>query len=348
MDRTVKSPEFWTRRDSVLSAVLAPLGGVYDVCAQARAALTPPRTAPVPVVCVGSALVGGAGKTPCAIALLSRLRTAGIDAYAVSRGYGGRARGPLQVDTGSRSVDAVGDEPLLLARVAPTWVARDKVAAVQAAADDGARVVVLDDGLQNPTLKKDLSVLVIDSSIGIGNGRIFPAGPLREPLSRALDRVHAAIVLDGAGTGETGGWPETIGRFRASLPVHPARLVPTATALPALERPVFAFAGIGYPAKFFSMLRGMGCDLAGAVAFPDHHRYTPEDVMEITEAATVMGARPVTTAKDAVRLPEYARRMVDVVDVVVEFQDEAAIDGLLRPLTRAVTGHAGEPEPCPS
>lgn len=344
----MKSPEFWTREDSILSAVLAPLGGIYDACAQARAALTSPQTAPVPVVCVGSVLVGGAGKTPCAIALLSRLRAAGIDAHAVSRGYGGRATGPCRVDAESGSVDAVGDEPLLLARVAPTWVARDKIAAVRAAVDDGARMVVLDDGLQNPTLKKDLSVLVIDSSIGIGNGRIFPAGPLRELFSQALDRVHAAIVLDGAGTGETGVWPEVIGRFRASLPVHRARLVPAETALPVLERPVFAFAGIGYPAKFFSMLRGMGCDLVGALAFPDHHRYTFKEVMRIVEMTIGTGARPVTTAKDAVRLPEDTRKMVDVVDVVVEFEDEAAIDELLRPLAPAATGYAGESEPCPS
>ena len=348
MDRAVKPPEFWEREDSILPAILAPLGGVYDACARARAALASPRGAPVPVVCVGNVLVGGAGKTPCAIALLSRLRAAGIDAHAVSRGYGGRAAGPLRVDAGSRSADAVGDEPLLLARVAPTWVARDKAAAVRAAANDGARMVVLDDGLQNPTLKKDLSVLVIDSSIGIGNGRVLPAGPLREPLPRALDRVHAAIVLDGGGAGETGGWPEAIGRLRGSLPVHCARLVPTETALPALERPVLAFAGIGYPAKFFSMLRGMGCDLAGAVAFPDHYRYTPEDVMGIVEAAAARGARPVTTAKDAVRLPEDAREMVDVIEVVVEFQDESAIDGLLRPLAQAALDRAGEPEPCPS
>ncbi len=337
MDRTVKPPEFWERADSMLPAILAPLGGVYDACARIRTALTSPRSVPVPVLCVGNAVVGGAGKTPCAIALLSRLRAAGVDAHAVSRGYGGRVTGPHRVDAESQSADEVGDEPLLLARAAPTWVARDKVAAARAAADAGARAVVLDDGLQNPTLKKDLSILVVDSSGGIGNGRVVPAGPLREPLSRALHRVHAAVVLDGAGAGDVGGWPERIGRLDDSMPVHRARLVPTATALPLLERPVLAFAGLGRPAKFFSLLYGMGCDLVDTIAFPDHHRYTPEDIMGILEAAAAGHARPVTTAKDAVRLPEDARDMVDIIEVVVEFEDEAAIDGLLRPVVRAAS-----------
>ena len=346
MDRTLKSPEFWERTDSILPTILAPLGGVYDACARVRTALTSPQSAPVPVVCVGNAVVGGAGKTPCAMALLSRLRAAGIDAQAISRGYGGRTTGPHRVDAGSQSAEEVGDEPLLLARVAPTWVARDRAAAARAAADDGARVVVLDDGLQNPALKKDLSVLVIDSSFGIGNGRVIPAGPLREPLTRALDRVHAAIVLDGTGAGETGGWPEMIGRLHETMPVHCARLVPTATALSLLERPVLAFAGLGHPAKFFSLLHGMGCDLVGTIAFPDHHRYTPEDIMGVVEAAAAGRARPVTTAKDAVRLPEDARVMVDVIEVIVEFQDESGIDRLLQPVVQAAAGQTGEPGTC--
>ena len=234
----------------------------------------------------------------------------------------------------------MGDEPLLLAQIAPTWVARDKVAAARSATDAGAGVVVLDDGFQNPALKKDLSFLVIDALMGIGNGRVLPAGPLREPFARALERTDVVVVLDGTGSGGDGGWPETINRLRKGLPVLRARLVPTADALPLLERPVIAFAGLGHPAKFFSLLQALGCDLVGTYAFPDHYRYTPDDVMRIVEEAAGKGARPVTTAKDAVRLPEEARPMVDVVPVTVEFEDEAGIDSFLEPVVQAASVEA--------
>ena len=331
----MRAPGFWARTDSILPSLLAPLSSVYNACTRARSALTSPQSAPVPVICVGNAVVGGAGKTPCTIALLSRLRDAGVDAHAISRGYGGRITGPHRVDSASDIAADVGDEPLLLAQAGPTWVSRDKVAAAQAATDAGAQAVVLDDGLQNPTLKKDLSLLVIDASNGIGNGQVLPAGPLREPLERALERVDAAIVMDGAGTGEDGGWPDTIGDLREELPVFRARLAPVAAALRSLEHPVVAFAGLGHPEKFFSLLYGMGCDLVGTYPFPDHHRYSPDDVMQIVETAAAKGARAVTTAKDAVRLPPEAQDMVDVIDVVVEFQDEAGIDALLRPIVQA-------------
>jgi tetraacyldisaccharide 4'-kinase len=332
VDRIVRAPGFWARTDSILPSILAPLSGIYDVCAQARSALTSPQSASVPVICVGNAVVGGAGKTPCTIALLSRLRDAGVDAHAISRGYRGRIAGPHRVDSATDTAADVGDEPLLLAQAGPTWVSRDKIAAARSAAAAGAQVVVLDDGLQNPTLKKDLSWLVMDASSGIGNGRLLPAGPLREPLERALGRVDAAIVLDGAGTGRDGGWPDTIDRLRGNLPVFRARLVPVAAALRSLEHPVVAFSGLGHPEKFFSLLYEMGCDLVGTYPFPDHHRYSPNDVMQIVETAAAKGARAVTTAKDAVRLPQEAQDMVDVIDVVVEFQDEAGIDALLQPI----------------
>ena len=336
MDRTVRAPRFWSQTDSILPSILAPLSGVYDACARARAALTSPQNASIPVVCVGNAVVGGAGKTPCTIALLSRLRAADVDAHAISRGYGGHVAGPHRVDRATDTAADVGDEPLLLAQAGPTWVSRDKVAAARSAAEAGAQVVVLDDGLQNPTLKKDLSLLVVDASSGTGNGRLLPAGPLREPLERALGRVAAAIVLDGAGTGKDGGWPDTINSLRDGLPVFSARLVPVVAALQSLEHPVVAFAGLGHPEKFFSLLYGMGCDLVGTYPFPDHHRYSPNDIMQIVEAAAAKGARTVTTAKDAVRLPQEAQDMVDVIDVVVEFQDEAGVDALLQPIVQAI------------
>tara|TARA_A100001037_G_scaffold272715_1_gene269082 strand:+ start:49 stop:1047 length:999 start_codon:yes stop_codon:yes gene_type:complete len=331
----MKAPEFWSNDNSILPTILTPIGGIYDACARARTAFSTANKAPLPVICVGNVVVGGAGKTPCTMALLTRLRAAGVDSHAISRGYGGRVTGPVRVDPATHRARDVGDEPLLLATVAPTWVASDRFAATRQAAEAGARLVVLDDGLQNPTLEKDLSLLVIDPTNGVGNGRILPAGPLREPLARALDRVQAVIVLDGAATGQDGGWPQTIDRLHPGLPVFRARLTPEMEAVRLLEQPVIAFAGLGRPEKFFSLLHGMGCDLAGTYAFADHHRYSPDEIMKIVEEATSKGARPVTTAKDAVRLPVEAAGMVDVIHVVVEFEDEAGIDALLHPFLKS-------------
>lgn len=334
----MRAPEFWSRRDSLLPLLLAPLSALYDIGSQARMALTSPREAPIPIVCVGNAVVGGAGKTPCAMALVARLRALGADAHCVSRGYGGCLTGPTRVDLSSHSSDETGDEPLLLARAAPTWVAKDKYAGARAAAEAGADVVVLDDGLQNPTLKKDLSCLVIDALSGVGNGRVLPAGPLREPLQRALSRVEAAIVLDGTGSGDDGGWPELLDRINENVPVFRAQLVPTVETLFLTERPVVAFAGLGNPDKFFALLRNMGCDVVETHAFPDHHRFTPDELMHLVERAAAQNARPVTTAKDAVRLPDEARTMIDVAEVVVEFENAPGIDSLLKSVVHKAPG----------
>ena len=332
----MKAPHFWSNADSILSRILSPVGNIYDTCSRVRVALSSPEKAPIPAICVGNVVVGGAGKTPCTIALLTRLRAAGINAHAISRGYGGRLNGPISVDLATHRAYDVGDEPLLLAAIAPTWVSRNKATAVRRAAEAGARLVVLDDGLQNPTLEKDLSFLVIDPSNGIGNGRIVPAGPLREPLTRALGRVQAVIVLDGDGTGQDGNWPQIINQLRPRLPVIRARLTLEMEAVRLLEQPIIAFAGLGRPEKFFSLLNGIGCDLVGKYAFADHYRYSPDEIMRIVEEAAVKGARPVTTAKDAARLPTEAAGMVDVVHVAVEFEDEAGIDSVLQPVLKSL------------
>ena len=330
----MKAPEFWSHTDSILSRILSPVSDIYDACSQTRMAFSSSEKVPIPTICIGNAVVGGAGKTPCALALLTRLRAAGVNAHAISRGYGGRLTGPVPVDPTTHCARDVGDEPLLLAAAAPTWVSRDKVSAAHHAAEAGAHLVVLDDGLQNPTLEKDLSFLVIDPSSGIGNGRILPAGPLREPLTRALGRVNAVIVLDGTGTGQDGNWPQIINKLRPGLPVVRARLAPELEAARLLEQPVIAFAGLGRPEKFFSFLNSINCDLVGKYAFADHHRYSVDEIMSIIEEAATKGARPVTTAKDATRLPPEAIDMVEVIHVVVEFEDEAKIDAVLHPVLK--------------
>jgi tetraacyldisaccharide 4'-kinase len=301
-----RSPEFW-RRDGALSRLLSPLSLLWTACGRARFALARPYRAPVPVVCVGNIVAGGAGKTPVVLDLARRL-----DAHVVTRGYGGRLQGPVRV--ADHDYREVGDEPLLLACIAPTWVARDRAAGIRAAVAAGARTVVLDDGFQNPSFAKDLSLLVVD---GLGNGRVIPAGPLREPLADALARAQALVLMGG--------------EIAASGPVLRARLEPV-DADDFAGRKVVAFAGIGRPEKFFATLERCGATLVEARGFPDHHPYRDAELRPLARAAEAAGAKLATTAKDAVRLPPALRAAVRVLEVRVAWEDEAALASLLRSL----------------
>jgi tetraacyldisaccharide 4'-kinase len=321
----LRAPEFWQRPGSPVGALLAPLGAVYDTVGQLRAALSHPVKLDRPVLCVGNLTSGGAGKTPTALALAAWFRVRGRQPHFLTRGYGGREAGPVRVDPKRHDFQAVGDEPLLLAAAGPTWVARDRPAGARAAVAAGADLVIMDDGLQNPSLAKDLSLLVIDGGFGFGNGRVIPAGPLRETVAHGLARVQAAVLIgeDAQGLGAT------LGR---RMPVLAARLVPDAAARRLAGRRVLAFAGIGRPQKFFATLEALGCNLVDRVGFTDHHAYGPDEIMRIVELAAETDAVPVTTEKDLMRFPAGARPMVTAVRVTLEWRDEAALERLLRPL----------------
>jgi len=321
----LRAPEFWHRRESVLAALLAPLGELYGTAGRLRTRFAHPARLARPVVCVGNLTAGGAGKTPVALALARALRLRGMAPHFLTRGYGGSMAGPLRVDPAKHGFREVGDEALLLAAEAPSWVARDRPAGGRRAVAAGADLVIMDDGLQNPSLVKDLSLLVIDGGYGLGNGRVMPAGPLREPLAEALLRV-AAVVLVGA---DACGMAE---RFEAHLPLLKAELVPDARARELAGKKVLAFAGIGRPAKFFATLEALGCRLAAASAFADHHAYSPDDIMRLVEAAAAAGAELVTTEKDLVRFPPEARGMARAVRVELAWQNPAALAELLAPL----------------
>lgn len=274
----------------------------------------------MPVVCVGNAVAGGAGKTPVVLSLAARLRRRGRSVHILSRGYGGSVAGPLRVDPARHGAAEIGDEPLLLAEMAPTWVARDRVAGGRAALADGAALLLLDDGFQNPRLVKDLSLLVIDGSYGFGNGRILPAGPLREALAAGLVRADAAVLMgeDRAGIAA---------RLRGK-PLLRARLVPDAAERFA-GKPVIAFAGIGRPAKFFDTLEGTGAHIVARHGFADHHRYGEAELSRLAAEADASGAALVTTAKDAARLQPGWRARIDVLKVAVLWENEAMLDRLL-------------------
>ena len=310
----MRAPDFWRAgARNPLPALLAPLSLLWRIGATLKRA-TPTKVGAT-VISIGNLVVGGAGKTPTALALGARLRQRGHAVHFITRGYGGREAGPLCVDPERHTAGDVGDEPLLLAAVAPTWVARDRLAGARAAIAAGAGVLILDDAHQNFRLHKDLSLLVVDVAYGFGNGRVLPAGPLRETIADGLARADVMIVI-GDGVVATGTLPR----------VH-ATLTPTNDAL--RHRRVFAFAGIGRPEKFFATLAELQCDIAGTRTYPDHYAFTPDEIMRLAETASALGALLVTTEKDQVRLPPEARRMVTTLPVTLAFHDTTMLDHLL-------------------
>ena len=298
--------------------LLTPLAALYAAGAARRQRRARPARIAAQVICVGNLTLGGVGKTPITAAIRDRLVARGLRAASLSRGYGGRLRGPLRVRADHHRAGDVGDEPLLLAQSGEAWIGRDRVLAARDMSLSGVQVVVMDDGHQNPTLAKDLSLVVLDTSDPVGNGHVFPKGPLREPLSAGLARADA-IVLMGEGPA-----PSLLDGFDG--PILRAELAPTAQAPGG---PLVAFAGIGRPQKVFDSLLAAGADLAESVPFPDHHPYRPGDLAYLQRLAAARGARLITTEKDHVRLPPAIRPDVLTWPVKAVFQSPETLEALL-------------------
>jgi tetraacyldisaccharide 4'-kinase len=325
----MRDPAFWWAKSSTAAALLTPLAACYGLVA-ARRMTRPGRKAPVPVICVGNFTLGGAGKTPTAIAIARLLLQSGHRPFFLSRGYGGRVAGPVRVEH-QRAIE-VGDEPLLLGRVAPTIVARDRSAGALAAAGGGADVIVMDDGLQNPSVDKDLAIAVVDGRRGIGNGRIFPAGPLRASLEAQLDHVDAVLLV---GSADRAAERAIDAAQRRGLPVLNSELRPAPDAVAALAgKRVLAFAGIAYPDKFFATLEAHGIPATVRKSFPDHHRYTAQEMAALTARACQDDLTLVTTEKDMARMSgdpvaaDLVARLA-ALPVTLTFRDAAAVRAML-------------------
>jgi tetraacyldisaccharide 4'-kinase len=326
----VRAPEFW-EHGGAAATLFQPLAALNTVAGVVRRALSSPWRAPVPVICIGNLVAGGAGKTPVTLSLAARLSKEGRRPHIVTRGYRGRLAGPVAVDPARHEATDVGDEALLLARAAPSWVARDRVAGAQAAIKAGADLILLDDGFQNPTIAKDLSLLVVDGGYGFGNHRVIPAGPLREPIARGLARADAVVILGADTTGSAAA-------IAHRLPVLHGRVVPR-NADDLKGRKVVAFAGIGRPAKFYATLQELGAEIIARHDFPDHHSYRAAEARRLIAVARDAGALPVTTAKDAVRLPPETRGEVRVLDVEIEWSEPDALIELTRRAVLSATRH---------
>lgn len=332
----LSTPRWWYSRNRsarhgampMTRALLTPASWIWAAATARRIARTVPADPGAPVICVGNLTVGGAGKTPVVRAIAERLRTRGRAVHLLSRGYGGRLAGPVRVDPARHTAADVGDEPLMLARDFPVWVARDRAAGATAAAQAGAQVIVMDDGHQNPSVRKALSLVVVDGETRgddwpFGDGRVFPAGPMREPLAVGLARADAVLILLPDDLPQAD--PELVATL-AGPPVLTAHLRPAAPPPPG---PQVGFAGVGKPWKVERALQAAGCDLRDFIPFADHAPYDDGKLRFVADRAAAFGAGLVTTEKDWARLPDAWRARVTPWPVAAVFDDPEALDALL-------------------
>jgi len=322
----MREPGFWHGPASLNSHLLKPLAALYGAVA-ARRLQRKGLHAGIPVLCVGNYHVGGAGKTPTVLALAKLLRDLGETPVVLSRGYGGELRGPVRVDPARHAASDVGDEPVMLAGALPVVVSRKRAEGVPLARAQGATVILMDDGFQSPAIVKDASLIVIDSERGLGNGRVFPAGPLRAPLRPQLARTDGLIIV-GNGNSAEGVAAEIATRGK---PVLRAHLKPDEAQVASLRgKRVLAFAGIGDPTRFFNTLRSSGIQVAAQRAFADHHPYSQAEIEDLIAEARRDGLTLVTTEKDLARLrhggslPVWASEIVPFA-VTLKFDDAALL-----------------------
>ena len=334
---TRKAPSFWWRPHGGLATLaLWPAARIWSMASAWRMMRPPTYRPPVPVICVGNFVVGGAGKTPTAIALARIARGRGLKPGLLASGYGGREAGPLLVDPSLHNADRVGDEPLLLAAAGPTVVASDRAAGARRLVEEGVDLIIMDDGFQNPSIAKDLSVVVVDAAVGIGNGCVLPAGPLRAPLALQLRRTDVLLVIGEGAAAE----PLVRAAARSGRGTLRGHLRPTKVR-EWRKHPILAFAGIGRPEKFFATLAEAHAPVSRTVSFSDHHRYTDAEAAELLAAAEAKNLRLVTTEKDLVRLAGRdgaagkLHEKAEALQVMLEFENMTAIGETIDAAVRA-------------
>lgn len=327
---TLKTPSFWYRpqgsKAPAVEKLLVPVSAIYKLFYDVHHVLKRPYKAPVPVICIGNLVAGGTGKTPTSLALLETLKARGLaknPAFLI-RGYGGAEMGPLAVSPRTHTAWDVGDEALILAQGAPTYVGGDRAASAQMAADNGADMLIMDDGLQNPGIHKDVRLVVVNGDMGFGNERLLPAGPLRQPLDDDFSMTDGMILIGEDRRGALERLPEGTPLIRAHLQPKPAVDLDKDT-------PYLAFAGLGYPDKFFRYLKEtLGANVVASVPFSDHHPYEASDMRALHEQAQSLGARLITTEKDYLRLPHLENIPVETLPVEMRWDNEEALVELIQ------------------
>lgn len=304
----MKTPKYW-QSNSLISKILSPIGLLYGSLTQLRLKLKTSPRASVPVICVGNITAGGTGKTPVSLSLAKMLETEMFHPFFVTRGYGGKLQNVI-VNNTKHTPHEVGDEPLLLSKQAPVVVNADRYQGAQLAIKEGADIIIMDDGFQNPSLYKDVSFLVFDGHYGIGNGKIIPAGPLRETFADGIKRADSLIIL---------GKDKHNLAQRSRLPVFFAH---TEAAQTTISNPnILAFAGIGHPQKFYHTLTTYGFNVVETVDFPDHHFYSHQELQKLVERAQQINAEIYTTSKDFVKIPPSMQKYINVLEISVIWDD---------------------------
>lgn len=303
----MKAPTFWYQQPSVYSKLLMPAAWTYERIERMVRSLKKDVKLPIPIISVGNIVCGGSGKTPTAITIAKILSQSGSSVHFVTRGYKGKKQGPHKVNLSLDSYKDVGDEPLLLAGQNPTWVAKKKTMGALKSIENGADIIILDDGHQTTGLYKDLSFVVVDLNQKFGNRCVVPAGPLRESLEKGLERADAII-----GIGQ--------GNISCTKPLFTAQIRPKAPSIP--KKQCVAFCGLGFPDKFYTTLADLGLELKEKVSFPDHYSYKDLDLLKLSEIAEKNDAILITTRKDYVKIPSSWQKNVYVLDITVQFDDE--------------------------
>jgi tetraacyldisaccharide 4'-kinase len=326
----MKTPKFWyaQKKNSLCSILLMPFAGLYERAAHMHRANSNPLPVTAPVICLGNLVAGGSGKTPTAISLMKLLRDSNffLSPCFVTRGYGGKIKGPERVDDTNSAV-FWGDEALLLARTATTYVSANRYEGAEAAIFNGADAIILDDGLQNYDLQKDISFAVMDGRMGFGNEKVIPAGPLRQPIEDGIERTDAFILIGEDTRGVLTRIPPDKPVFRASIKVRDTIDLPNV--------PYIAFCGIGFPEKFRDTINELKIDCVGFHAYPDHYSFTIDDMGKLVDEALTKKARLLTTEKDFVRLPDFAKKaLIDVLPIEIVFEDNESILNFIRSLIR--------------
>lgn len=318
----MQAPRFWYgARPNAVAHALRPISTLYAAGTAHKLAIGARAKLGIPVVCVGNLTAGGTGKTPTVIALWEILAGLGANPHILSRGYGGTLTKTTRVYPARHSAAECGDEPLLLSAFAPVWVGQDRLQSAKLAIAAGADILILDDGFQNASLAYDLSLIVVDAARGFGNGLVIPAGPLREPIATGLARADFVLSIGEAGQ------QASFSQRHPNLP-RPhltGHLAPLNMGMSFQDMPVLAFAGIGHPEKFFATLRQMGARILRAEALSDHQPLSDALMTRILRDAQSLGAQPVTTEKDAVRLPDALRREVLTVPVRLRLDQDHAL-----------------------
>ena len=318
----LKAPKFWyQKKDTYLSSFLYPLSLLFRFGTKIRNILSTTNKGPLPIICVGNIVVGGAGKTPVALKIGKLLIKAGYKPGFISKGYAGLIKNSTLVKSW-HSARSIGDESILLSEVANTWVGVDRINSARLAKEKNSNCLIMDDGFQNPTIYKDFSIIVINASQEFGNKRVMPSGPLRESIKRGLSRSNLVIVIGDPSH-------ELKQLIPKNIPIVKAKFEIKKENKNFKGQNIIAFAGIAYPEKFFQSLTNEGAKIFKKITFPDHHIYSENDLLSLAEIANKKKSILVSTKKDFVRIPKSFRSLVNTLEGEIVFEDEEFIVEIL-------------------